>query len=62
MGLPFAEDVVGETKEETGFTDGGVSDEEELEKEILSLDSGSFLAEIQSQEDAWQKLRQVCVS
>ena len=35
---------------------------EELEKEILSLDSGSFLAEIQSQEDAWQKLRQVCVS
>ena len=35
---------------------------EELEKEMLSLDSGSFLAEIQSQEDAWQKLRQVCVS
>jgi hypothetical protein len=37
LGLPFAEDVVGETKEETGFTDGGVSDEEELEKEIVIL-------------------------
>jgi len=34
---------------------------EDLEKEILSLDSGSFQAEIQTQEDAWQKLRQVCM-
>ena len=34
---------------------------EELEKEMLSLDSGSFQAEIQTQEDAWQNLRQVCM-
>ena len=35
---------------------------EKLQKDIDSLDSGSFLAEVQQKEDAWKLLRQVsCV-
>lgn len=35
--VPFAEDVVGEPQEETGFTNRGVTDEEEFEEVIVVL-------------------------
>lgn len=35
--VPFAEDVIGKSEEETGLTDGGVSNEEKLEKIVVIL-------------------------